>query len=255
MAPRPASANPCVAKPLTRKLGRLVTLTPDEIAILDELQSATRVIRRNREIITEGRKYDVLLILMDGVAIRARILHDGRRQILNIALPGDFIGFPGTFSQRALYSISALSDCVIAPVPFPRLLGLFDSKPKLAAAIFWSFACEAAMYAEHVIDIGRRSALERIAHFLLELLTRLQVIGLADERSFRMPLTQELIGDALGLSVPHVNRTLRKLRNDELVSIEEHLVIIKDVEALSALADFEGSYLDQFRLPEVTVGL
>ena len=85
----------------------------------------------------------------------------------------------------------------------------------------------------------------------VELLTRLQVIGLADERSFRMPLTQELIGDALGLSVPHVNRTLRQLRDDELVSIEEHIVIIKDVEALSALADFERSYLDQFRLPEM----
>jgi CRP-like cAMP-binding protein len=252
MGSRPMSAKPSVAKPLTQKLSRLVTLAPDEVAVLDDLQSATRVVRRNREIITEGRKYDGLLILMDGVAIRCRILHDGRRQVLNIVLPGDFIGFPGAFSQRALYSISALNDCVLAPVPFSRLLGLFDSKPKLAAAIFWSFACEAAMYAEHVIDVGRRSALERIAHFLLELLTRLQVIGLADEHSFRMPLTQELIGDALGLSVPHVNRTLRLLRNDELVSIEEHVVIIKDVEALSALADFEGSYLDQFRLPEMT---
>jgi CRP-like cAMP-binding protein len=67
------------------------------------------------------------------------------------------------------------------------------------------------MYAEHLIDVGRRTALER-AHFLLEVLTRLQAIGLADERSYRMPLTQELIGDALGLSVPHVNRTLRRLR-------------------------------------------
>ena len=252
MPPRPTTAKPRVATPLTRKLSRLVTLAQDEIAILDELQSARRVIRRNREIMTEGRKYDALLILIDGIAIRCRILHDGRRQILNIALPGDFIGFPSAFSQRALYSISALEDCVVAPVPFPQLLGLFDGQPKLAAAIFWSFACEAAMYAEHVIDVGRRSALERIAHFLLELMTRLQVIGLADERSFRMPLTQELIGDALGLSVPHVNRTLRQLRNDELVSIEEHVVIIKDVEALSALADFEGSYLDQFRLPEMT---
>jgi CRP-like cAMP-binding protein len=252
MAPRPISAKPSVAKPLTRKLSRLVTLASDEVTVLDDLQSVTRVVRRNREILTEGRKYDGLVILMDGVAIRCRILHDGRRQVLNIVLPGDFIGFPGAFSERALYSISALNDCVVAPVPFSRLLGLFDGQPKLVAAIFWSFACEAAMYAEHVIDIGRRSALERIAHFLLELLTRLQVIGLADERSFRMPLTQELIGDALGLSVPHVNRTLRQLRNDELVSIEEHVVIIKDVEALSVLADFEGSYLDQFRLPEMT---
>jgi CRP-like cAMP-binding protein len=250
MSPRPINAKPGVASPLARKLSRLVALSPDEVAVLDDLQSATRVVRRNREIITEGRKYDALFVLSEGVSIRCRILHDGRRQILNIALPGDFIGFPSTFSERALYSVTALSDCVVAPVLFSRLLGLFDKQPRLAAAIFWSFACEAAMYAEHLIDVGRRSALERIAHFLLELLTRLQVIGLADERSFRMPLTQELIGDALGLSVPHVNRTLSQLRNDELVNIEEHIVIIKDVEALSALADFDRSYLDQFRLPD-----
>ena len=155
------------------------------------------------------------------------------------------------FETRALYSITALSDCVVAPVPFSRLLSLFDGQPRLAAAVFWSFACEAAIYAEHLIDVGRRSALERVAHFLLELLARLQVIGLADECSFRMPLTQELIGDALGLSVPHVNRTLRQLRNDDLVSIENHIVIVRDVEALSALADFERSYLEQFRLPDV----
>ncbi|MBV8335097.1 MAG: Crp/Fnr family transcriptional regulator [Alphaproteobacteria bacterium] len=249
MPRRPTTTTLRVATPLTRKLSRLVTLAPDEVGMLDDLQSATRVVRRNREIVSEGRKYDALLILIDGVSIRSRILHDGRRQILNVALPGDFIGFPSNFFQRALYSITALSDCVVAPVAFPRLLSLFDSQPRLAAAIFWSFACEAAMYAEHLIDVGRRSALERVAHFLLELLTRLQVIGLADERSFRMPLTQELIGDALGLSVPHVNRTLRQLRDDELVSIEEHVVIINDVEALSALADFNRSYLEPFRLP------
>src|SRR5205807_1744095 len=96
-------------------------------------------------------------------------------------------------------------------------------------------------------------ALERVAHFLLELLTRLKIIGLADERSFRMPLTQELIADALGLSVPHVNRTLRQLRDDELVSIEGHIVVVRDMEALSALADFERSYLSHFRLPGLVV--
>jgi CRP-like cAMP-binding protein len=93
------------------------------------------------------------------------------------------------------------------------------------------------------------SARQRVAHFLLELLTRLQVIGLADEHSFRMPVTQELIGDALGLSVPHVNRTLRQLRQDEFVRIEKHMVILQDAEALAALADFEKSYLSLFRLP------
>ena len=107
------------------------------------------------------------------------------------------------------------------------------------------------MYAEHLIDVGRRSALERIAHFLLELLTRLQVIGLADERSYQMPLTQELIGDALGLSVPHVSRTLKQLREEDLVAIEGQRVIIKNVEALGRLADFQRTYLSRFQLNDL----
>jgi CRP-like cAMP-binding protein len=103
------------------------------------------------------------------------------------------------------------------------------------------------MYAEHLIGIGRRSALERVAHFLLELLTRLQAIGLADERSYQMPLTQELIGDALGLSVPHVSRTLRHLRKDDLVAFEGQRVSMH-IEALGTLANFERTYRRWFQL-------
>jgi len=255
MAPQPPNTGqPYLATPLTDKLTRLVSLSPEEVAVLDNLQSTIRTVARNREIVSEGRKYDGLLVLIEGVSIRYRILHDGRRQVLNITLPGDFIGFPGCFFESALYSISALTDCVVSAVPFARLLGLFERSPRLAATIFWSFSCEAAMYAEHLIDVGRRSALERVAHFLLELLTRLQAIGLADERSYQMPLTQELIGDALGLSVPHVSRTLKQLREDDLVAVDGQRVIIKDIEALSTLADFERTYLSRFQLNDVFAG-
>jgi CRP-like cAMP-binding protein len=239
--------------PLARKLAWFAGLSPDETATLEALHAVTRAVRRNREIVTEGRNYENLFVLLEGSAIRYRVLRDGRRQILNIVLPGDFIGFPGCFFESALYSVTALSDAVVCSVPFTVLIGLFDRSPRLAAAIFWSFACEAAIYAEHLIDVGRRSALERVAHFLLELLTRLQVVGLADERSYQMPLTQELIADALGLSVPHVNRTFRQLRDDGLVAVEEQRVTLKDIDALSALADFEKTYLTRFRLPGLAV--
>ena len=255
MAPQLLSTRQaCLPTPLTRKLAQLVSLTVEEIAVLRDLQSATRLVGRNREIISEGRKYDALLVLIEGVSIRYRVLHDGRRQILNITLPGDFIGFPGCFFENALYSIAALTDCVVSSIPFAQLLGFFETYPRLAAAIFWSFSCETAMYAEHLIDVGRRSALERVAHFLLELATRLQAIGLADECSYQMPLTQELIGDALGLSVPHVNRTLRQLREENLVAIEGQRVVIKNVEALSRLADFERAYLGRFQLNDLLAG-
>jgi CRP-like cAMP-binding protein len=248
IAPPNASS---VSLPLIRRLVQLVDLSPEEVTILEGLQSNTRLVRRNREIVTQGRRYDTLFVMIDGISIRYRVLRDGRRQILNIALPGDFIGFPACFFEHALYPISALTDVVVAPISFAVLIDLFERHPHLATAIFWSFSSEAAIYSERLTDIGRRTALERIAHFLLELLVRFQIIGLADECSFPMPLTQELLGDALSLSLPHVNRTLRQLREDGLASIEAHHVIIRDIEALSALGDFDKSYLSRFRMPDI----
>jgi len=248
MTPHLPGAKAAVRSSLAQRLAQFVKLSSDEAMVLEDLQSTTRVVRHNREIITQGRKHDALLVMIDGISVRYRILRDGRRQVLNIALPGDLIGFPACFFESAPYSISALTDSVLACVPLASLAGLFEKHPRLAAAIFWTFSAETAIYIEHLTDVGRRSALERVAHFLLELLCRFQSIGRGDERSFPMPLTQELIGDALGLSVPHVNRMLRQLRDDDLVRIEAHQVIIDDVEALSALADFEKSYLGRFRM-------
>jgi CRP-like cAMP-binding protein len=245
----PAGAEGPHATPLARKLAWFGALTADDIIVLDALLLTQRPVRRGRDIVTEGRDYETMYVVLQGSAIRHRILRDGRRQVLNILLPGDFVGFPGCFFESALYAITALTDVVVCPVPFAALIELFEQRPRLAATIFWSFACEAAIYAERLIDIGRRSALERLAHFLLELLIRLQIIGSAAETSYRMPFTQELIADALGLSVPHVNRTLRELRDDGLISIEDQQVVINDIDALSALADFDKTYLSHFRLP------
>ena len=180
---QPSSAGAQQMTPLGRKLTWFGELSAEDIAVLDTLHATTRLVRRNRDIVSEGRNYETLFVLQQGCAIRYRVLHDGRRQILNILLPGDFVGFPGCFFENALYAITALSDVVVCPVPFAVLIGLFEHRPRLAATIFWSFACEAAIYAERLIDIGRRSAIERVAHFLLELLTRLRTVGLADENS------------------------------------------------------------------------
>ena len=195
-----------------------------------------------------------MLILVEGAALRYRVLTDGRRQVLNIALPGDFIGFPGCFFDSALYTISALAECSVASLSFSRFLRLSETHPRLSAAIFWSLSCETAIYAEHLIGVGRRSALERVAHFLLEMLTRLQAIGLADERCYRLPLTQELIADALGLSVQYVNQTLRQLREEELAVIDRQQVTILNLDALAALADFEHAYISRFRVAELASG-
>jgi CRP-like cAMP-binding protein len=146
---------------MTQKLAHLVPLSAADAAVLDALQSLTQSVARRRELISVGRRYDGLLILIEGVAVRSRVLRDGRRQILNIAIPGDVIGFPACFFETALYSVTALTDALVSSVPFARLLGLFEEHPRVAATIFWSFACEAAMYAEHLIGVGRRSLSSR----------------------------------------------------------------------------------------------
>jgi CRP-like cAMP-binding protein len=156
--------------------------------------------------------------------------------------------------ESSLYSTRALTEVVVATIPFARLNALNETHPRLVTKIFWWFSCESTIYAEHLVDLGRRSALERVAHFLLELLTRLQSVGLADDQSFKIPLTQELIADALGLSIPHVNRVLRRLREDNLVVVEDQRVTVKDFDALSELADFEPGYLSRFPGGELLAG-
>jgi CRP-like cAMP-binding protein len=251
------AATPLVAAgalPFTRKLAQLVALSPEEIALLAELQSVTRTVQRHRDIIMEGRNYGSILVIIEGNAIRYRILHDGRRQIVNIALPGDIVGILGPFVESSLYSTKALTETVVAIIPFARVNALFETNPQLITKIFLYFSCELTIYAEHLIDLGRRSASERIAHFLLELLIRLQAVGLAEGQSYKIPLTQELIADALGLSIPHVNRVLRRLREDDLVVLEDQRVTIKNIDGLSELADFEPGYLSRFSGNELLVG-
>jgi CRP-like cAMP-binding protein len=138
-------------------------------------------------------------------------------------------------------------------IPLTKLTGLLDSHPRIAAKLFWSFASESAILSEHLIAVGRRSATERVAHLLLELFTRLRLVGLADARSYYLPLTQEMIGDALGLSVPYVNRVLQQLRRDGLVTIKDQLVVIENVEELANLADFEVGYLRPLSIGDLTV--
>ena len=251
MEPLMPAGDSAVIGALSRKMASSGLLSPDESAVLRSFEANPRPLRRRQEFITEGRKYQNLFVILEGISIRYRVLRNGTRQIVGIILPGDFAGVPGCLFESALYSVRTLTDSVVSPVPLTRVIELFDIQPRLAAKLFWSFTCDAAVFAERLIAVGRLSALERVAHFVIELLTRMQAIGLADERSFAIPLTQELIGDALGLSVPHVNRVLRQLRDDEILKIKEGTVIVKDVDALSELADFERTYLQPLSVSEL----
>src|SRR5579883_3291805 len=235
--------------PLIDRLARLVDLTARERAYLGQVQVEFARVHAGTDIITAGHAYRCFFILNQGLAMRYKVLHDGRRQILSLVMPGDFIGFPGCLFERSLYSIASLAEAVTCTISFNVLFDLFRRHPKLGAAFFWLSGHETALIAEHLVGVGRQSAYERVARLLMELLVRLQNAGLADERSYSLPMTQELMADALGLSVPHVNRTLRKLREDGLIDLQGSRITCLDVPALSRLADFDGANLAGQRIP------
>jgi CRP-like cAMP-binding protein len=158
-------------------------------------------------------------------------------------LPGDIIGFPASFYEYAIFSVTAVGEMSLHHVPIAAFTELCLSRANIATALLWFAAREAAIYAEHIIDTGRRDPLERLAHFLLEMHTRLHAVGCALENSFEMPLSQEAIGDVIGLSGPHVNRMIAELRSEGLIAVRGHEITILDRAALQILGEFRPAYL------------
>lgn len=218
-------------------------LAGHESEVLRRLEATARPIRRGADIIVQGRKYDSLFVLAEGFAFRYRIMPDGRRHVLNISIPGDTLGYPACFFDTALYSVSALSKAIIYTIGFEDISAIFHDHPQLALTLFWSMAREHAVLGEHLADVGWRNAHERLAHFLLEMATRLAAIGMSDGTTFDLPLTQAKLADVLGLSIPHVNRMLRRLREGGLIELAGPRVRIVDRAALAAVADFNEAYL------------
>jgi CRP-like cAMP-binding protein len=235
--------------PLIDKLGSYLSLSPVEVEFLCDLHRRKRRFGRHRDIIAQGRPYRSVFILCSGFVCRYKILSDGKRQVLNLGLPGDLIGLPACVFENAVNAARSLTEVVVAPVPFQTLYDLFGRFRRVAVALFWVSAREAAISEEHLVNVGRRSAYERLAHLILELLVRLRDAGLADELSYSLPLTQELIADVLGLSGPHVSRLLRLLREEGLITIDGHRLTVIDLESLTQLAGFEKAYLAQSRIP------
>lgn len=227
------------SNPFLLRLQQYAALGETDIAGLQALVEREITIRKKRDVILEGYEIRKLYIVKRGFATRYKLLSNGKRQILSIILPSDIIGMPSAFFRSSLYSVATLSDVTVQVTPLIKFLDLCRRIPSLAIAMLWYTEHELAAYADRIVDVGRRSPLERVAHFLLELHARLQAVGCAEGGSFEMPLSQEVIGDLLGLSAPHVNRMLHQLKGESLISMDHRRVMFADPEGLRLLARFE----------------
>lgn len=207
------------------------------------LSSGVRAFRRGEDIVAQGCLHDGVFILIEGFALRYRVLADGRRQALDIALPGDVVGTPGCFLGAALNTVTALTRGAVAFVASAELASLLTGIPQLSMALVRSATGEAARLSEHLVDVGRRSARERVAHFLLEFSTRLVASGIGTANAFALPVSQVQLADIVSLSIPHTNRVLKRLCREELLEMTGRRVVIRNRRALAAVAGFDDSYL------------
>jgi CRP-like cAMP-binding protein len=232
-------ATSLAAHPFVTRLSRVMKLGADDLESLGAIIESERPVKKRQDLIVHGAVYRNLCFVENGYAIRYRLLRSGKRQILNVILPGDVIGFPVSFFDRSICSVVALTDLTYSVCSLDSYVRLCYARPQFGLALSWLAAHEAATYAEHIVDLGRRTPVERLAHFLLELHARLLEVGRAAKASFNLPFSQEVMADVLGLSVPHLNRVMQQLRAEQLITSTSRLVELTDMEGLQRLAQYQ----------------
>lgn len=221
-----------------------MALNADELLTLDQLHARRKRFVAGCDIVHQGQVDQSAYILASGWVCSYKLLPGGTRQIVDFQIPGDFLGLRSVLFRTADHNIEPITNVEASEVLAADLLDTFTRTPRLATAVLWAASRDEAMVVEHLVGLGRRNAKERTAHFLLELGSRLKLVGLGSPAGYACPLSQTLLADALGLTAVHVNRVMRELRESGLVTFQHGQVIFHDFEGLVHLADFDKTYLD-----------
>ena len=202
-----------------------------------------------RQIVRAGATLTFSTLVVEGIVARYKDLSEGQRQIQELHLVGDFTDLHGFLLKRLDHNIGALTRVRIATAPHDALRRITEEEPHLARMLWFSTLLDSAIQREKILSVGRRPALSRVAHLMCELYVRLELVGLASGRSFALPLTQLDLADATGLTSVHVNRMLKQLRDDGLMTFRGGEVAIHEWKRLQQIAEFDPAYLYLERRP------
>ncbi len=213
--------------------------------LLQALGRATehRYYRPGDYLLHDGAAVEEVFLIKFGWACEHKMLTDGRRQIVNFLLPGDWAGLGVIGHPSAFQHVMATTAVEVAAIECEAFLRFLRDNPKYSAVALSRISQNAAMLCEHMVSVGQRTAYQRVIHLFLELSSRLSTLGLSDRDTFRLPVSQIVLSDALGLSPVHFSRTLRQIRNDGVMLIQSGCVHILDREKAVARSEFDGSYL------------
>jgi CRP-like cAMP-binding protein len=232
-----------IQNPLIRKLASIVVLSDDERAALLGIPATVRNVGADEEIVHEGDHPSECCLIVEGFTCRYTMTEDGKRQIFSFHIPGDIPDLQSLHLEVMDHSLGTLVPSKLAFISHATIRDLVRRCPRIADAFWRDTLIDAAVFREWMVGLGRRDAYERIAHLLCELFVRLKAVGLTSGHAYKLPLTQAELGDALGLSTVHVNRTLQQLRGDGLIQTQGGMVLVQDWERLKQAGQFDETYL------------
>jgi CRP-like cAMP-binding protein len=244
MSPQSTSPDQTDAAVFVRRLAMLYPLQAAEIQAAEDLIEDVHTVAAHQIVLQGDQPSDEALVLLRGMACHYKTIDNVRRQLTGFVLPGDFCDYGFLSSSSTGQCVATLTRCVLGKINLARLSGVAERHPHIVVAAMRGAAVDRASARELAVSLGARDALQRLAHLLCEIHYRLRVVGLVSANGrFEFGVTQSEIGEALGLSTVHVNRTIQQLRRRKLVTMGQGQVTILDAAALAAVAVFDPRYL------------
>jgi CRP-like cAMP-binding protein len=230
---------------LIKRLRISEAISDEDIEIIRTLPVVVKDYTAERPVVRDGQRATDCCLIIEGFCIRSKTLSDGKRQILSLHIPGEIPDLMSLFLHVMDHDLSTLTACRLGLIRHEALRDLHRRSPNVAEMFWRDTLIDAAMFREWIVNVGQRPAPARLAHVMMELRERLRVIGRVDGSNFEMPLTQEEIGDALGITSVHVNRVIRQLREEGIVELHRGRATVLDEDKFRELADFDSRYLHQ----------
>ncbi|MFT4117540.1 Crp/Fnr family transcriptional regulator [Bradyrhizobium sp.] len=230
---------------LVRRLRVSSGISDEDVREIEALPIAVRQYRAETPVVRDGARATECCLIAEGFCARSKTIASGRRQILSIHIPGEIPDLMSLFLHVMDHDLTTLTPSTLGFISHETLQKLHRRRPAVAEMFWRDTLIDSAMFREWIVNVGQRPAPSRLAHVMIELRERLRVIGAVDGNSFEMPLTQEQIGEALGITAVHANRVIKLLRQDGIVDLHRGRVTVLDERKFLELADFDGRYLHQ----------
>jgi CRP-like cAMP-binding protein len=228
---------------LIRKLEVRDHLTDEEKQLLHDMVTQVEAMAPHQDLMREGDRPSQSGLILEGIVCRYKLLSEGRRQITAVHIAGDFVDLHSFILRVMDDSLLTITRSRIGFVPHAKLRRITETHPHLARILWLNTLVDAAIQRRWLTAMGRQSALSHTAHLLCELWSRLKVVGLVDDDSFELPMTQTELGDCIGLSHVHMNRTIQELRTEGLITWRGHRLVLLDWDRLVQLGEFSPDYL------------